>query len=164
MAWSTLTARSAGDAILASDQNITAANFVELAPFFSAWTSWTPTLAQGASTNIAKTILYAKSVKIGRVVLANFRINITAAGTAGSDFTMTLPYTATATANLVIGHGFYFDSGVARYAGSWELNSAGTAVSISGDWSGGASWGSTPNVAAANGDVCSGLLMYEAAS
>lgn len=165
MAWVTPSNVATGDVLTAATWNQdVVANAAELAPLFGAWTSWTPTLAQGASTNIAKTIVYAKAVKVGRVVFANFRINITAAGTAGSDFTMTLPHTATSAASLVIGHGFYFDSGTARYTGSWEQNSAGTLVTLTGDWSGGLAFGTNPNVAAANGDVISGILMYEAAS
>jgi hypothetical protein len=45
--------------------------------------NWTPTLDQGATLNIAKTVANARYVKLGKLVICQFQLNITGTGTAG---------------------------------------------------------------------------------
>ena len=128
------------------------------------WLSYPPTLAQGASTDIAKTVTYAKYLSIGKLVICQLRLQATAAGTAGSNVTATLPVTA-ATSALAVGSGAYIDSGAAWYQGMTAyLASTTTVVLLRGDTTGGgAGWGADPNLAVASGDVFIASLMFEAA-
>lgn len=128
-----------------------------------AWTSWTPTLAQGATGDITKTVTYAAAIKFGRAVLASFHLDITGAGTAGADITITLPHTAVASA-AVKGGGWYYDaSTTTRYTLSVGVGSTAVAV-FENDASGGSGFGTAPSFAVASGDILSGFLIYEAAS
>lgn len=72
------------------------------------YTAYTPTLAQGASSNIAKTVTYAKYTKVGKIVQGNIKVAATAAGTSGSAITLSLPATLPATTSgLIVGQGEY---------------------------------------------------------
>jgi hypothetical protein len=140
-------------------------NMTELAPLFSAWTSWTPIVAQGVSTNITKTVNYAKYLKVGRLVIANCRLDITGTGTAGSGLTISLDaaITAASTGPRVGGVHVFDSSTSTRYTGQAEFTST-TTVSFVGDWAGGGAWGTNPNIALASGDQIGFSIMYEAAS
>jgi len=70
------------------------------------YTAYTPTLAQGASSNIAKTVTYGKYFLLGKLVIGQVKVASTAAGTSGSAITLSLPVTA-ATSGLVVGSGQY---------------------------------------------------------
>lgn len=48
------------------------------------WQSYTPQIDQGASTNIAKTVLYSKYRRQGYTLEWNFRLNMTGSGSSGS--------------------------------------------------------------------------------
>lgn len=128
-----------------------------------AWTAWTPALWQGST--VASTNVRSVYQKIGRLVVAQFRITATAAGSAGNKVTVTTPVAvASATGNLPAGSGVIFDTSAStNYGGVWWVDST-TAVALVGDWSGAGNWGSTPSIALASGDSLAGMLMYEAAS
>lgn len=128
------------------------------------WTSWTPTLAQGASSNISKTVNYAKYMRAGSLVIGSVKLTASAAGTSGSAITITLPVTA-ATTDLPCGSGFYYDTGTAYYGSvAWlastttlKLFRADTAAAVS------VGVGSDPAIAVASTDVFYAFFTYEAA-
>jgi hypothetical protein len=78
---------------------------------YAAWTSYTPVLAQGASSNISKTVSYSNYEKIGRRVTWQCRLAITGAGSSGSDITVTIPLTQAYTGGeTIVGSGIYYDA------------------------------------------------------
>ena len=165
MAWVTPTNVATGDVLTASTWNQdVVANAAELAPFFSAWTSWTPTVAQGATSNISKTVSYAKYVLVGKLAIANVRLDMTGAGTAGSTLTISVPSAITsASTSPRLGGAHIFDSSTStRYTGQAEWVTS-TTLSFVGDWSGNGAWGVNPNLAVASGDQIGFSVMYEVA-
>src|SRR6266498_47407 len=56
--------------------------------------TWTPTVAQGVSTNIGKTVNEAQYIEIGNMIQFWVSLSITASGTAGSQLTVSLPSAA----------------------------------------------------------------------
>jgi hypothetical protein len=73
------------------------------------WTSYTPTWTQ--STAIAKTVNYAKYIKIGRTVQGQVQLTSTtsAAGLANTIITVTTPLTA-AVSGLIVGGGWLYNA------------------------------------------------------
>ena len=55
-----------------------------LAPFFTGWVSYTPQIDQGASANIAKTVNYAKYLRVGNLVMVQLNVTFTAGGTGSN--------------------------------------------------------------------------------
>jgi hypothetical protein len=126
------------------------------------WTSYTPTVAQGATPNIAKTVVRSRWCYTGfKTVTWTFDLALTASGTAGSKVTLTLPVTA-ASANGVVGAGLILDTGAAAYGGSWRGAST-TTVQFESDATGFLGWGNTPSIALASGDNLNGSITYEIA-
>ena len=83
-----------------------------IGPVDGALTDWTPTVDQGASTNIGKSSTYAKVSRVGRQIQATFRVVFNASGTAGSAIVVSLPVAAAATSNITaIGTGVFITSG-----------------------------------------------------
>jgi hypothetical protein len=78
------------------------------------WQSWTATIAQGATSNIAKNKLYDKwkVSEDGEWIDWIFRYQITGAGTAGATITVSSPFTLPslegATTGSGYGYGAYF--------------------------------------------------------
>lgn len=140
MAWSTLTARSAGDAILASDQNITADNFAELAPFFSAWTTFTPTLSSSTGgLNLGTTATQTGAyLKVGRLVIWRAEWiaggSGIAAGNPSGEYQFTLPgsITAAGPTNTVIGSGVVW-GGSGNYGNATARASTSSVIRFFGD-------------------------------
>jgi hypothetical protein len=164
MAWTNLGTVAPGDVLRANSgtaaYNGVIGNFGELAPFFSAWTSWTPTLTQPGA--ITKTVSGAHYVQIGKLVVANFYLTVTGTGTGTNAVTVGLPVACARTA-LIIGSGTIFDANVTTsYSGQW-FNTATTSCIFVGDWSGQNAWGVTPNLALAANDLIRGTVIYEAA-
>lgn len=126
-----------------------------------AWTSYTPTLSQGASSNIAKTVNYAKYVAAGKLIIVSVKVSATAAGTAGSAIKLTLPVTAAATDFL--GQGMYFDSGTATYGAVAFVDTTTTVTLYRSDAIPTNYIGADPNIAVASGDVYRFHLTYESA-
>ena len=135
-------------------------NSLELAPFFTGWVSYTPQVDQGASVNIAKTVNYAKYLRVGNLVMVQLNLTFTAGGTGGSAVTITLPSGLTATNGLQIGNGMIYDASAASgYHASVYIVSG--KIQFSGDWSGNATWGVIPNIALASGDNITLNATYE---
>jgi len=165
MPWTTPETFTAGQTLTAASMNAISGNLTELAGPFSTWTSWTPTVAQGATSDVSKTVTYARYVKIGRLVVANCRLDMTGAGTAGSGFTISVPSVITSAQNgLRVGGAHVFDSSTnTRYTGQAEFVST-TTLAVVGDWAGNGAWGSVPNLALASGDQIGFSVMYETAT
>ena len=153
------TSWSAGDVLTAADLTDTFAAKVTTP---GAWTSYTPTVAQGASTNIAKTVTYAKYAQVGKIVYCNITISLTAAGTTGSKVTLTLPVTSAAQ-SISIGYGTYSRaSGAYTYIGHAYADST-TTVAIAQNAVASPAYLVGGGFAAASGDVIYFSLTYEAA-
>lgn len=139
-----------------------------LAALTGAWNSYTPQIDQGASTNIGKTIGYAKYVRVGKFVRVQAQLALTGAGTSGSEITVTLPVARAYSGSSfhVVGNGMVAD--VAGGSGAQACNVTGVAGSASavkfvptGTTTG---MGASPNsFALASGDVISFTCEYEAA-
>lgn len=76
--------------------------------FPGAWTSYTPTLAQGSVTSIAKTTVYAKYVVMGNTVFGQVYLRPTALGEDATLLTISLPTSTVAPTNTVIGSGLVY--------------------------------------------------------
>lgn len=169
MAWTTPTTVNPGDAILASLWNTQVKdNLLEFAPLFAAWTSYTPQIDQGATTNITKTVSYARYLKVGRLAIVQFRLDVTGSGTAGSAVTVTLPSAVVPVGAGASGNTFGFcqiyDSSTAINYGGQIRPTTTTQMSFSGDWSAANFWGVAPNLAVANADQIHGTLICETTS
>ena len=105
MAYVAPTIRSVGDAVTAADYNIMANDVIETAPFFSGWTTYTPTLTSATGSPTLAAVLAARYCKIGRVVIRSFRLRVTTVGTAGGAAALTVPSGITPTAVCQIGIG-----------------------------------------------------------
>lgn len=127
--------------------------------------SYTPTLAQGASTDIAKTVTYAKYVRTLNNVLVNVKVAATATGTASSAITLSLPVTA-ATSGLIVGSGSYFVTGANEYRGPVLLQSTTTVSLLAGEvtqTTNNVAFGVAPAITVASGDIFNVSFQYEAA-
>ena len=130
-------------------------NSNELAPFFVPWTSYTPTLAQGVSTNIAKTVNAARYLKIGNTLFVNIYVSATGTGTANSAITLSIPSGFTMTSQVyLIGQGQFVDASVSGYpVQPLYVNSTTVGMRRTDTANVTQSVGSDPNVAVASGDV-----------
>ena len=69
MAWTTPGTAVAGDVLTAAFWNAQVRDqMTEVAPIMNAWTTFSPTIAQGVTPNIAKTVTYSKYVRVGKFV------------------------------------------------------------------------------------------------
>ncbi len=127
------------------------------------WTSYTPTLAQGASTDIAKTVTYAKYRKIGRLVILQINVTATASGPGSANITLSLPVTA-ATSGYQVGNGYYLRVNVSgQHCPAWLVSTS--TVALLGSTTGNMTYvGSNPNIAVANNHQMQVSIMYESAS
>lgn len=132
-----------------------------LAALAGAWTSYTPTLAQGGTGNISKTVTYAKYIRVGKFVVCQWRLSATGTGTAGASITASLPFQA-AQSSLTIGSGAYSDGGTV-YSGVAQLDSTTTCGLARTDLTWTTLIGAEPSIAVASGDVFDGFVVYEAA-
>lgn len=129
-----------------------------------AWSTYAPTIDQGATSNIAHTVTWAEWMRIGTTVFFQFNLVVTGTGTAGSPIFVDLPVTASVGTTRHVGHGFIFDgSGGAAtsYHGTWQMASTtqiGMITHASNNYV-----GAGPSFALANNDqlTCSGF--YRAA-
>lgn len=143
------------------------------------WLSWTPTVGQGATTNITKTVNYARYIRIGRTIIGSFYVTVTGTGTAASSVSLTLPVNINATQAAfptMIGGGFtLFDTSASTYYNG-TCDNAGTAnqtfakpltaIGLGSQFLGISNSVSTTvfNSAVANGDTITGTFIYEAVS
>ncbi len=159
MAWTSPNTVATGDAVTASMYNTYVRdNSNELAPFFAAWTSYTPVIKQGVT--LTKTTTYAKYVQIGKFVWGNIRLAITSAGTAGQQVRVELPTAMVgAGSGLCLGNGMYWNGSQVYTVVAMGAND-GQFVNF--DTQGGAGgFGVNPAITAANGHFITFTFHYE---
>ena len=129
-------------------------NLNEVAPFFNGWTSYTPTLAQGASTNISKTVTTARYLRVGTLLFVNMYLSITGTGTTNNIITVSLPSGMTMPVNqfFLNGIGQYNDASVQRYPAAPYYQTSTTVSLRRTDTSPSGDIGQDPNIAVASGD------------
>jgi len=125
-----------------------------------AWTTFVPTLTQSGA--VTKTVTSATYTQVGKLVIAQFNLSVTGAGTGGTGVLMGLPVTASGSLKSVGTCAIYDTSASTTYGGTCTSLST-TTVGFVGDWAGANTWGSQPSLALASGDVIRGTLMYETA-
>lgn len=128
----------------------------------SAWATWTAQFDQGATTNIAHTVAYAKVLREGRKVTITWQVSFTASGSASSSIVVNLPYTAADTQG-VQGHAHFLDSSSSTRYVLAAYPSSTTQVIFVHDTSGASGFGAAPNIAIASGDELGGSITYESA-
>lgn len=118
-------------------------------------TTFTTQIDQGATTNIAKTTTSFEYRYDGPMIDFSAYITITAAGTAGTGVSFTVPVTPINSGGLSnIGSGFFFDASASLvYVSSLEILTANKLTFRTDQVAGGGVWGATPNLAVANGDL-----------
>lgn len=128
-------------------------------------TNYTPTINQGASSNIAKTVSHSQYRICDGILEWWFKLDMTASGTAGTAFTISTPVTmATITAGTTIGNGMVFDASVPTIdTGHYEWITT-TTISLSVGEGTNAGWGNTPNLALASGDSIRGYVRVPVAA
>jgi hypothetical protein len=128
---------------------------------YPVWAGWTPAIAQSGA--VAATVTRARYVRSGTTVTASFYLSVTGSGSAGTGVTISLPLPAASSGFESIGAGWVYDTSTStRYGGEWTILST-TTIALIGDWSGANTWGLTPNVGLASGDILTGTIVYEAA-
>lgn len=131
-----------------------------LAANLGAGTSWTPSLTQGGSSPTSTNLL-STYIQIGKLVVVQFNLAITGAGSAGNALICSLPITPRRQAAYnTIGTFIYVTSGGTIYTGSAVAVSNGTFQLVTNSQTG--YWGVAPSVATANNDNFAGNLTYEA--
>lgn len=134
-----------------------------LAALGGQWNSYTPQVDQGATTNIAKTVTYARYIQFGKLVIYQANMSFTGPGTAGQPITMTVPIAA---ASLpFVGSGGIYDSGYGyRNALAFLVTSSKVALlRTDADSVMGYGLGQDPSFALASGDAIYLNAVYEAA-
>lgn len=100
------------------------------------------TIAQGASSNISKTITYAAYRRLGRSLRWQGLAAMTGAGTASGVVSVTLPFaTRAAAAGMIrsIGNAHVFDTSAGTYHGGFAVPASTTTLQIVGSNSAGVS-------------------------
>lgn len=123
------------------------------------WTSWTPAVTQGVGVSTTNT--RSRYARFGRLIIANFNLTATSAGTGGSGPTVSLPAPASS-ANSINGSGTIRDTATFNYGGSWDGVTTST-IAMVGD-SRTTFVGGDPSFALANTDIISGLVTSAAAT
>jgi len=166
MAWTTPGTAVAGDVLTAAFWNQQVRdNSLELAPFFSAWTSYTPVIEQVSARTA--TVTNGRYVQIGKVIRVTGTMTITQAGTAGNVITISLPVALTSrltASDHAVGSFFYNRTTGTRYAGTAIIAVGFTGSSKIAFVSGSAATsllGIDPSFATANGDIVSFCVEYE---
>jgi hypothetical protein len=75
-----------------------------------AWTTYTPVLTQSGA--VAKTVTYAKYIKLGRLCIVNMRLDVTGTGTANNVITVSAPFTAAYASTNTIGSGWFYNGNI----------------------------------------------------
>jgi hypothetical protein len=152
----------AGDVLTAARYNQdVVANGTELAPFFAAWTTWTPAIVQSGARTV--TVTHARYLEIGKMVIAKANLTITQTGSAGNAISCSLPLQHAATGDIALGSFFYIRTGVTRYVGTCLANNNFTSPGIIFHQTGPNVLGVDPNFATANDDRLTFTVTYEAA-
>ena len=154
MAYVTPGTVAAGDVATAAAWNVLVGNDVAFSPLATAWVSYTPTIAQGASTNISKTVTTARYLRVGTLLFVNMYLQITGAGTANNAITVSLPSGITMSQNhfFILGNGQYNDASVQRYPCGPYYQTSTTITMRRTDQAPVDDIGRDPNIAVASGD------------
>ena len=154
MAWTTPGTAVAGDVLTAAFWNAQVRDNLNVFSALNAdWTSYTPTLAQGASTNISKTINSAKYMKVGSLIFVVIYLVSTGTGSANSPITVSLPSGITFNQSFfLMGSAQYNDVSVTRYPSFPYVLTSSTFGMRRCDQSPSGSVGEDPNIAVASGD------------
>jgi hypothetical protein len=125
-----------------------------------AWTTWSPVVSQ--SVTPTATTNYAHYIKIGRLVMAFWKVSFTGAGTAANAILLSgLPFAAAAGTNLgVYGSYRYFQSGTTNHVGT-PINASTTSINFVYDAFGN-NLGNGDSVTIKSGDALEGFVAYEA--
>jgi len=163
MAWINPTTVATGDVLTAAKWNQdVVANGAELAPFFSAWTAYTPVWTNLTVGNATNTGRY---VQVGKWVIYQGQITWGSTTSAtGSNTTVSLPVTAATVTGLGFqGSAYINDSGTRFYIANVWRGSATTALFVHSESGGSGLVTGTAPQTWATGDVLSWQVMYEAA-
>jgi hypothetical protein len=163
MAWVTPTNVATGDVLTAATWNQdVVANAAAVAPFFGAWTTFTPQLRTG-TTNRTSTVNYARYVQVGKLVIVQVSVAATAAGGASETIKVGLPSGLTvvnSSPDNIIGSFLIKDTGTAYYVGGANIVEAGYVSGIS--YGGVNQMGANaPAFTMASGDVLSYAVIVE---
>lgn len=149
----------------AVDDYITAdalnANLRDFVNAFGAWTTYSPTVTQGAST-VSRTANYAKYSRIKSHVWVQLRLTLTSNSSDSGPVTITLPVTA-ATTSLTVGSGLYYNNDGSRYKVIALTQTTGTVRLYVTSNTEDDQIGSSPNISASTSDEIALNLHYEAA-
>lgn len=133
---------------------------------FGAWNAYVPTITQGTSTDVAKTITYAKYIQRYKSVEVTVLLSVTGSGQAGQPITVTYPVAPAFTGSSLItfGTGIVRDGSVEYVANVGSSTTAGgSAVFRRADANSTGQVGEDPNFALASGDIIGFHVSYEAA-
>ena len=159
--------RLAGSVLTASFWNTQVRdNFVELAPFSAAWTSWTPSFAGGfANGNATRT---GKYIKVGRFVAFYGTITTGSTTTYGAVLRATLPVTAASANDGMTVFGHFLDASVGRQPAFVIPNSTTevefASINVAGTYAASAQTNATVPFTWTTGDGIFYAGSYEAAS
>lgn len=150
-------------AVFPAGHILTSADFDTLFPGgIGAWTSFTPTLVQGAA--VGKTVAQASYMKIGRLVVANYYLSVSGAGTAGAVVQLGLPFTSGSVGFAGVGSGMIFDSSTGLFYNGHAVISTASTVQFApngvGNYLGAASF----TAALAVNDIVSACISYQSVS
>ena len=144
---------------IATDSEVAAIYATQTNFSSTGWTSYTPTITQGAT--LSKTVNYAKYKQFGKILYVNIALTITSTGTAGNRIRVSLPLPIIDSNVTVLGSGYYFDAGTAHYSGTaiiYDVNTVELYTHASAN-----AFGASPGVTAVNNDVIAFNLVYEVA-
>lgn len=165
MPWTTLGTVSPGDVLRANSgtaaYNSIVGNLTEVAPFFAAWTAYTPVWTNLTVGNATNTGRY---VQVGQWVVYQGQITWGSTTTAtGSNTTVSLPVTAKSTSGIVfVGSTIINDTGTRLSGGSCYQASATTMIFVHSLTGAGVVNGTSPQTWA-TGDLLAWQVAYEAA-
>jgi hypothetical protein len=129
----------------------------------AAWETWTPVLKQGTTT-FGLTIHLARYARVQKIVVATVGISVASGtGQLGIGLTLSLPVNAQATANSAFGSAWVYDNSAATAYAAIINGGVATECSFFGDWSGGGTFGGTPNIQFTTNDQIRAYFVYEAA-
>ena len=147
---------------LTTGQVLTAATMNSIG---AAWETYTPTVTQGVA--LTKTIDYAKYCRIQRFVVCHVTLTITSAGTASNTIGVTAPISAANADDPYFGcngSATFYDANLAVPYVLGVHMGAGSVMNFVPIQAGGNYFGAIPAVTAANSDVISFMVCYEAFS
>ena len=121
MAYATPSTVTAGDAVTATAQNILVNNDIALAPFFSVWTSFTPTLTNMVAGNGTHA---SKYLQVGRLVIASFDFTFGSTSSISGAPVFSLPVAALAGGGFITSQCVFRDLSGDRYPAMCELDAA----------------------------------------